>query len=181
MLPLLDQPIGKVIITKNPNGKTCWLSQFTCQRHNEWYLCLGWHDSHIQRWAFKNKVMTGKNHVQEAYMAEPASFLQITRAHPPRTTGLSAPQPSSVPTCKSNSKGNELFRDLCYVSVCSRTEEYSWGFNPVTTKHKINLICILDSNIPVPCRHYHQIWLNESNPLPGRKHFLLKPSNRLGP
>ena len=41
VLPLFQQSVGKVIITNNTNGKICWLSQFTCQRHNEWYLYPG--------------------------------------------------------------------------------------------------------------------------------------------
>lgn len=142
---------------------------------------LGRHDSHIQRWSFQNELVTGRWCVQEAYMAEPASFLQITRAHPPQATELPASPPSSVPTCKPNAEGNKLSRDRSYVSACNLTEEYSRGYNPVTVKNKVNLICILNSNIPVPYKYYHQTWLSESNLLSRRKHFLLKSSNSPGP
>jgi len=142
---------------------------------------LGQHDSHIQRRSFQkgphDRQMTCARRLHSWACIISAGNQSIST---PSYKAVSSTT-LSAPTCKPNAKDNKLFRDQFCASTCNRTEEYSRIHNPVTIKNKVNLICILDPNTPMPHKHGHQIWLNVSNPLSRRKHFLLKSLNSLGP
>lgn len=91
-------PLGKVIITSNANGKTCWLSQFTCQRHNERYLYPGMAQLSYPEVVLQSRSSPSKTSSWQAGdMCRKLTWLslhwQITRAHPLQATGLSAAPP----------------------------------------------------------------------------------------
>lgn len=123
--------------------KTCWLSWFEYQKHNECPLSpgmawLSYPDVVLPKQACDREVMC------EADMAETVWFLLTTSAYPPQATGLSAAQPSLVPICKSNAERYKLLEigpvwlpATDSEGVAKNTSQ--WPKNP-----KVNLICILD-------------------------------------
>lgn len=122
VLPLFQQSAGKITITNNSKRKTCWLSWFECQKHNERPLSpgmawLSYPDVLLPKQACDREVMC------EADMVEAVWLLLTTSAYPPQATGLSAPQPSLVPICKSNAECYKLFRVWSWVSACNRPRD----------------------------------------------------------